>query len=204
METKDLKYILDIRDSRVYRTKLKQTLYRIVAVKDIDNPHKKIKKGEKGGYIIPNSLSQEGTCWVDEDSYVFNNCTVSDNAYLENSVLDFNCSVSGNALVVDTVVYARQKTEITDFSKLEGCQLEYDLLLKDKASLKKCQIIGNLCMTGESCVSHCILNCYGSGLKVDGKNILQYLKVCGEGSVSDSKAIIKKTRLRAEKLEKVL
>lgn len=204
MKTKELKYILDTKDTRVYGVKPKQVLYRIIAMKDIDNPHKKIKKGEKGGYIVPDSLSQEGTCWVDEGSYIFNDCTVSDNAYLENSVLDFHCSVSGNALVVDTVIFAPQKTEIKDYSKLQDCQLEYNLLLKDKASLKKCQIIGTLNMIEQSNLSNCIINCYGSGLTFDGENALTCMEICGEGSFSDSKANIKKTRLRAEKLQKVL
>lgn len=69
------------------------TLYRIQAIKDFA----KVKAGDKGGWIEKEeNLSQEGNCWVYDDSKIFDNAEVSDNAKVFTS-----SEVYGNAKVFD-------------------------------------------------------------------------------------------------------
>lgn len=77
------------------------TLYRIQALKDFDN----VGKGDFGGYIEKEyNLSQDGDCWVYDDSMIYDYATVEGNAKVfgESSVYD-NANVYGNARVYDRV-----------------------------------------------------------------------------------------------------
>ncbi len=65
------------------------TVYGIIALKDFyDVNGNLIKKGTKGGYIDKDSvLSQEGKCWIAEDSVVVRASTIADDAFVSNSLI---------------------------------------------------------------------------------------------------------------------
>ncbi len=78
--------------------------YRIKALKDFELvTDEVIKTGDLGGSVHgEHNLSQEGNCWIEYYSYVFNNSRVMDNAVLKDhsSACD-NSTISGNAVVKD-------------------------------------------------------------------------------------------------------
>ena len=71
-------------------------LYRIKALKDFICDGILIRKGDKGGFVqSENNLSQEGNCWVFDDSIVFENAKVYDNAIIKGySIVQNNSIVS--------------------------------------------------------------------------------------------------------------
>ena len=82
-----------------------RTLYRIQAVKDFSD----VKAGDKGGWVSGyHNLSQEGDCWVYDESKVFDEAVVLDNA----KVCD-NAKVYGNAEIYD-------EATVSDNAKVYG------------------------------------------------------------------------------------
>ena len=58
-------------------------LYQIKALKDFE----KVKKDDLGGYIASeDNLSQTGNCWVFQDSMVFDNAKVLENAEIRGNI----------------------------------------------------------------------------------------------------------------------
>lgn len=80
-----------------------ETLYKIKALKDFTNEATgtEIKAGQLGGYVeSEKNLSQSGTCWVDENARVFNNATVSDDAYIGGEAMaNKNVNIKDSAIV---------------------------------------------------------------------------------------------------------
>lgn len=71
-------------------------LHRIRALKDFNN----VKKGELGGYVeSTNNLSQDGLCWIFDNSNVYENARVSGDA----RILGIDVKIYGNAEVYDNV-----------------------------------------------------------------------------------------------------
>lgn len=74
-----------------------KTLYRIQAIKDFGD----VKAGDKGGWVASErNLSQQGNCWIYDDSIAFGNPHVSGNTKILNDskVCEFAC-VAGNAVI---------------------------------------------------------------------------------------------------------
>ena len=76
-------------------------LYRIEALKDFSN----VKKGDLGGYIEDYAnLSQDGNCWVYDNSFVLNESHISENAMLkENVVVSGKSSISGDSEIIGNI-----------------------------------------------------------------------------------------------------
>ncbi len=109
------------------------TVYRIRALEDINNDSMtglqfKIRKGDLGGWVSGyHNLSQQGNCWiydnsivtdnarVEDDSLVFNNSLMRDNSSsynrcrINNSVLRNNSMVLGKARIKHSRVYDDSK-----------------------------------------------------------------------------------------------
>jgi len=65
--------------------------YQIRALKDIESMG--IRKGDLGGYVNDkDNLSQEGNCWIFNDSRMFNNSRMYDNSKMHNNSMMFNNS----------------------------------------------------------------------------------------------------------------
>ena len=110
-DPKDIKYITsnDYWDATSERCILK----RIVALKDIvdDKGNVIVHKGDRGGFVESlDNLSQEGTCWIYDDTCVYNGANVSDNAQLYGKVEVFNfSSILGNVTLKGKVKVKRSK-----------------------------------------------------------------------------------------------
>ena len=77
----------------------KRKLYRIQALRDINNPHFNVKAGDVGGFIEKEeNLSHEGNCWVSNYAQVYGNAKVYGNAFISSGAEVYgNAQVYGNA-----------------------------------------------------------------------------------------------------------
>ncbi len=101
---------------------------RIVALKAFNG----IKIGEVGGVVEDgNSLSQEGSCWIDYDASVRGDARVYGNARVcASSRIYMNAKVYGNAYVIDAVVH-------------DSAQIYGDAIVKYAFASGSVQIYGN-------------------------------------------------------------
>lgn len=79
-----------------------RTLYRIQALKDF----KDIKKGNLGGWVESEyNLSQEGDCWLYDESIVCDYARIMENATIRrNSKISGNALISGKAIITKSIV----------------------------------------------------------------------------------------------------
>ena len=92
-------------------------MYRIQSVKDFAN----VKSGYKGGWVSGyHNLSQEGDCWVYDDSKVFDKAIVSDNARIL-QYADVLCSAKVyNMAMVYGNTYISGNAEVYGNAKVYG------------------------------------------------------------------------------------
>ena len=105
-------------------------LYRIKALKKFKAnrvTHTPIDIGELGGYVEGyHNLSQEGTCWIFDDSKVYGNARVKDGATLVgNSEVYGNAEIKGDAIIYKrSVIYGNARIVdiafISDDTKVYG------------------------------------------------------------------------------------
>ena len=79
-----------------------------------------IKAGDLGGWIESESnLSQDGDCWVDDDSMVYGNAKVFENALVRaDSKIYGDANVMGDAIVHHSIVHG--KSVIMSNAELSG------------------------------------------------------------------------------------
>jgi len=115
-------------------------LYRIKALRDITivKEHWTVSEGDLGGYVEGyHNLSQKGSCWIFDDSKVYSNAKIEDNAIVK-SVSE----VYGNAVVKDDVIISQ--SEVYDNARIIGCTLISLSKIHGNASLGKIGEIPNL------------------------------------------------------------
>lgn len=80
-------------------------VYKIKATRDFMLANGEIvRKGTFGGWLTSESaLSHAGNCWVDQESKIIES-RVSEDAYVENSIIFYNSKVSGRSCVVNSQV----------------------------------------------------------------------------------------------------
>ncbi len=77
---------------------------------------RRIEDGKLGGWIEKEeNLSQEGSCWVNDEAIVCDNAKVSGNAQVYG-----NAQVEGHAQVYDNAQIVGEKTKISYFAKVYG------------------------------------------------------------------------------------
>ena len=117
-------------------------LHRIQAVKDFDD----VKAGDKGGWVSGyHNLSQEGDCWVYDESKVFDEAIVRDNAkiYGESEIYD-NARILDNVFINNAKIY--DKAEVCgNVFIFEKAKVYGNTLIKDNV-----RIYGNACVFGEA------------------------------------------------------
>lgn len=125
-------------------------LHRIQAVKDFDD----VKAGDKGGWVSGyHNLSQEGDCWVYDESKVFDEAIVRDNTkiYGESEIYD-KARILDNVFVNNAKIY--DKAEVCgNVFIFEKAKVYGNTLIKDNV-----RIYGNACVFGETniCGNVCI------------------------------------------------
>lgn len=79
------------------------TLYRIQALKDFDD----VKAGDKGGFIeYTENLSQEGNCWIYDDSIAMGSTWIERDAKVRRKSIICNSVISESANIIESYIFA--------------------------------------------------------------------------------------------------
>lgn len=176
-------------------TQLGCTLYRIEALKDFAN----VKAGDKGGWIQGyDNLSQEGDCWVYDNSKVLHNARVYENAQLRKNTIVYNSAdVYGNAFIEGNVlisgaskVFGEAKiydeVSIEDFAKVHGrATIAKNAKIRDYA-----EVCGNAFITDNATIMGCAFiydkaDVFGNAIIKDDARIYGKVSIGGEIKIED-------------------
>lgn len=127
-------------------------VHRIRATKTFVNSAsgKRVKKGELGGWVQHEAnLSQYGTCWVDEKSFVVGGARVSGHAFVSDSKVSGKARVSGEALLSDCSSVERSAT-VCDTAHLSGTRVTENAVVGDCAHLAGGLVAGNAVVGGDT------------------------------------------------------
>ncbi len=106
-------------------------LYRIMAIRNINNSFQQVKAGELGGLIeSPNCLSQYGDSWIFKDAIVYDGATVQDGA-----------SVSGNSVI-------RGNAVICEHAKIDNCDIGGNVIAGGGCTISNYRIENNFRLFG--------------------------------------------------------
>ncbi|WP_442637777.1 hypothetical protein [Rossellomorea marisflavi] len=122
-----MKYKLTLESKEVLNVKAtKVILFRIEATKEFTLLNGTVVKvGEKGGWIEgQHNLSQEGTCWVDEESMVMD-----------------TASVSGDAILIESNLYDQAK--VLEKAQVEKSDIKGTSVIRERARVKGSIVSGN-------------------------------------------------------------
>lgn len=111
-----------------------QTLYRIKALKNFKVGYTVIKAFELGGFIDKEeNLSQDGNCWIDKSSRVFNS-KISGDILLQDSIIQ-NSFMDGKSTIMKSHIYSSILSSTStlnsnvEYSKLTYSTIEDSLVL---------------------------------------------------------------------------
>lgn len=110
MKIKNHKYKLLLNDT--IKTSAIRTAYRIQAIKNFGD----VKSGDKGGYVESiYNLSEDGDCWLYDNSMVLENAEILGNAKIKGDTRVYGGSkISDNVTIIDSVIGAEyQRNNIT-------------------------------------------------------------------------------------------
>lgn len=141
--------------------------FRIVADRDINNPYKKIKKGEKGGYIVMNTLPQDGECWVNEKSVVGEGCFVCCDAYIDSSTLARNVRVEGYSKIINSKFYSKSNCSIGGEAIVVQSKVLGSINISETSRIDTSTVFsGHLSMEGGSSIFDCDIYSKEEGIKM--------------------------------------
>ena len=154
------------------------TLHRIKALKDFFN----INKGDLGGWVeSEDNLSQYGNCWVFNNSKVYGNVEIYDDARVINSIIHqinesfikrYNIQIFDNASVINSIIQGTRifiakdssvsssiingtRINLTNTSNIFNSQINvYGLNISDYCTVKDSKIAGHdIAISGQSIIT---------------------------------------------------
>ena len=122
------------------------TVYRIRALEDIENKHDfqlDVKKGDLGGWVSGyHNLSQQGKCWIYDNSIVVDNARVEDDAIIYgNSAMYDNSSAYNRSEVCNSIL--RNNSMILGKGCIEDCGLHNNVKIMKNSRLIHSFLFGN-------------------------------------------------------------
>lgn len=186
-------------------------LYRIKAIRDI--PKFSIKKGDLGGLVqTPLNLSQDGDCWLDEESKIIGNARVSGDAFIKESIVQDDAKISGggritnseilNAAVIDNAACINDSRVCDDATILDSA------VVKDSDLHNKTKVSGKVNITRSSLQDSCIVSGQSkvidstvkNNAKISNKAFVQNSVISDSSTISGSAAIVNSAVKNAAKI----
>lgn len=139
---KKYKIIEDHYETSTLRGAIK--IYRIQALKDIENTHAFVKKGDIGGWVQSTSnLSQGGTCWIFDNAMVINNASVYDDAVIAEDAIIEDSAIVRNFAEVKGGAIITNNAEVSGCATVEGNAIvDGNAKIQNNAFVKDAKIIG--------------------------------------------------------------
>lgn len=162
-------------------------LHRIQALKDFDD----VKTGDKGGFIqYKENLSQEGNCWIYDDSIAMGSTWIERDAKVRRKSIICNSVISESANIIESYIFAGSNVygrTLVISSKVGGNSILDCVQIKSSNILNlKCQkgtIINESTLTTNSMMWFTGLNMEKNEIILgDEKNICIQLR--GDGSIA--------------------
>ena len=150
------------------------TVYRIIAMKNFDN----VMKGDLGGWIESEiNLSQEGLCWVYDESVVYGKAKIEKNA----KVID-DSTVCDYATVTENSTITRM-SKISDTSIVSGnAQINNSSILGESEILGNAKVVNSfICGTTD-----CSIHYSNQKLKIFGNATLKDVSIHGAPHIFDN------------------
>lgn len=124
-------------------------VYRIRALKDFGD----VKAGDLGGFVeSENNLSQEGTCWVYDNSTALGSAKVSGNAKIYDSLICGNAEIKDSAIVTDTSLI-KDNSLVKDGAFVINSVMNGNSIVKDRANVKSVNMFDNSCISGDAIIN---------------------------------------------------
>ena len=149
-------------------------VYRIRALKDIQNRHQDIKAGDLGGFIeSERNLLQHDNCWIFDDAIVFGNAKVRDSANIcEHAQISDNAIIMGYATIMG-------HSKICDHAKIGG-----RALISERAEIdENAQIWDSVCVAGHAHI-------FGNAILERSVIVPGDTGICGNAELLDSNDIV--------------
>ena len=177
-----------------------RTLYRIQAVKDFND----VKLGDRGGWIQQEeNLSQDGLCWLYNDTKAYDNARVEKNATLRDNVQAFgNAYIGGNVKCSENVIIKDDAKVFDDVILQYFVQVYENARLSDRVvASKHAHIHGDTMLSGDVYVGDNV-NIYGhaqlTGLTYVEDNVTIFGDVtlgsddiiCGDAVIDSNKSFL--------------
>ena len=123
------------------------TVYRIRALEDIENKNNfqlDVKKGDLGGWVSGyHNLSQQGKCWIYDNSIVVDNARVEDDAIIYgNSAMYDNSSAYNRSEVCNSIL--SNNSMILGKGCIEDCELHNNVKIMKNSRLIHSFLSGNM------------------------------------------------------------
>ena len=140
----------------------KYKCYRIIANKDIpayssNNGYQLIKSGKLGGCIQSESnLSQEGFCWLNDESYILGKARLEGNSYLHQSNLYGHAKVEGNNRITFSNVC--QNAVIKGHNDIHMSKINGNVIIQDNVYIHGSNVFDNVEIFGNSWIYFCNLS----------------------------------------------
>lgn len=145
-------------------------VYRIRALKGIENRHQNIKAGDFGGYVqSERNLSQNNNCWIFDDAIVFDNANVIQNA----NICD-HAQISDNAIIMGYATIMGH-SKICDHAKIGG-----RALIAERAEINEnAQVWDSVCVSGYAHI-------FGNAVLERSVIVTGDAGICGNAELLDS------------------
>lgn len=186
-------------DTRIVRFKDEDiVLHRIRALRDIvihqGSKEILIKAGDLGGIVqSEENLSQDGDCWIDDRSLVYEDAVVMDNAFISNTVAYDHAIIRDNARVSECQVYGAkvsigghclvEKSKILDYALVDGDAYIHGSTISGRAKVYGfAKILKRSLITNHGKV-------FGYATIIDNCVVKDHATVCGDSFILNNSVI---------------
>lgn len=108
-------------------------------------------KENSGGWVEKqDNLSQDGDCYISEDTILIGDCKITDNAIIVNSEITDNTIISGNAVVEDSKISGN--TIITDNARVKNCVIYSAAFIGENATVIDSVLDKGFIIKGNNCL----------------------------------------------------
>lgn len=172
--------------------------FRIRALRDIPIPRDiygsmrylpPVKKGDLGGFVqSENNLSQEGLCWIYDNSIVINSAIIADDAsVMDNSLIMDNAKITGESVIKESII--GQNAKCDKYSLVFKSQISDNAYVSDHARItnsklySKCKAYNNCTIEGSSLYN---LAEVFDRAHISNSTLLDKVKIYGCASIKNS------------------
>lgn len=193
-----MKYYIDKEHTRtfIFEGKVK-TLGRVIALRDIKNPHLAIQKGQRGGFVEicddgSEILSQDGESWICKGCFALKSCYIGGNGLVSGgSGLLKNTTVINSGVIHGSFCDPKDRISVCGSAIIDNSVVFGDVNMMGNAVMRGCNHKkGYIRMEDDSKLTGCVIYAQGSGIALKDKQSMYKNCLSGEGYMDDERVQI--------------